>query len=82
MASYIYSTLDGNYDGEYSPFTQTALNDPNISAAYDYFDFFTDGRNLNVITNRGPLSNDRRNQLKVSGIYITPFRLQVGLAAY
>ncbi|HEY6929277.1 MAG TPA: TonB-dependent receptor [Thermoanaerobaculia bacterium] len=82
MASYIYSTLDGNYDGEYSPFTQTALNDPNISAAYDYFDFFTDGRNLNVITNRGPLSNDRRNQLKVSGVYITPFRLQVGLAAY
>jgi len=82
MASYIYSTLDGNYDGEYSPFTQTALNDPNISAAYDYFDFFTDGRNLNRITNRGPLSNDRRNQLKVSGIYVTPFRLQIGLAAY
>ena len=82
MASYIYSKLDGNYDGEYSPFTQTALNDPNISAAYDYFDFFTDGRNLNRITNRGPLSNDRRNQLKVSGIYVTPFRLQVGLAAY
>jgi len=82
MASYVYSTLDGNYDGEYSPFTQTALNDPNISAAYDYFDFFTDGKNLDVITNRGPLSNDRRNQLKVSGLYITPFRLQIGLIGY
>jgi len=82
IASYIYSKLEGNYDGEYAPFTQTTLNDPNISAAYDYYDFFTDGRNLNVITNRGPLSNDRRHQLKVSGLYVTPFRLAVGLVAY
>jgi hypothetical protein len=82
IASYVYSKLEGNYDGEYAPFTQTTLADPNISAAYDYYDFFTDGRNLDVITNRGPLSNDRRHQVKVSGLYITPFRLSVGLAAY
>jgi hypothetical protein len=81
-ASYILSKLEGNFDGEYSPFTQTTINDPNISAAYDYFDFFTDGKNLNVITNRGPLSNDRRHQVKVSGLYVTPFRLSVGLSAY
>ncbi len=82
IASYIYSKLDGNYDGEYSPFTQTTINDPNISAAYDYFDFFTDGRNLSRITNRGPLSNDRRHQFKVSGVYLTPWKLSIGLAAY
>jgi outer membrane receptor protein involved in Fe transport len=82
LASYIYSTLEGNYDGEYSPFTQTTLADPNISAAYDYFDFFTNGSDLNVITNRGPLSNDRSNQFKVSGLYLTPFKLSVGLTAY
>ncbi|MGE5275864.1 MAG: TonB-dependent receptor [Acidobacteriota bacterium] len=82
LASYIYSKLEGNFDGEYSPFTQTTINDPNISAAYDYFDFFTDGQNLNVITNRGPLSNDRRHQVKISGLYVTPFRLSVGLSAY
>ena len=82
IASYIYSKLEGNYDGEYSPFTQTTINDPNISAAYDYFDFFTDGRNLSKITNRGPLSNDRRHQFKVSGVYITPWKLSIGLAAY
>lgn len=82
IASYIYSKLEGNYDGEYSPFTQTTINDPNISAAYDYFDFFTDGRNLSKITNRGPLSNDRRHQFKVSGVYLTPWRLSIGLAAY
>ena len=82
IASYVYSTLEGNYDGEYSPFTQDTLNDPNISAAYDYYEFFTNGSDLNVITNRGPLSNDRRNQFKISGLYVTPFKLQIGLTGY
>ncbi len=42
LVSYIYSKLDGNFDGEYAPFTNVGA-DPNISAAYDYYDFFTDG---------------------------------------
>jgi outer membrane receptor protein involved in Fe transport len=82
IASYVYSTLKGNFDGEYSPFTQDTLNDPNISAAYDYYDFFTNGSNLNVITNTGYLSNDRRNQFKLSALYLFPFKLQVGLTGY
>jgi hypothetical protein len=81
LASYVYSKLDGNYDGTYAPFTNVGA-DPNISAAYDYFDFFTNGINLNRITNKGPLSNDRRHQLKLSGIYITPFKLSIGLSSY
>lgn len=81
IASYLYSKLDGNFDGEYAPFTNVGA-DPNISAAYDYYDFFTNGADLTKITNRGPLSNDRRNQLKVSGVYTTPFRLELGAAAY
>jgi outer membrane receptor protein involved in Fe transport len=81
LASYLYSKLDGNFDGLYSPFTNVGA-DPNITAAYDYFDFFTDGRDLNRITNTGPLSNDRRHQLKLSGIYVTPFKLAVGLVTY
>ena len=81
LASYVYSKLDGNYDGTYAPFTNVGA-DPNISAAYDYYDFFTNGIDLNRITNQGPLSNDRRHQLKLSGIYITPFKLSIGLAAY
>jgi hypothetical protein len=80
-ASYLWSKLEGNYDGEYSPFTNVGA-DPNISAAYDYYDFFTDGRNLDVITNKGPLSNDRRHQVKLTGSYQTPFKLVVGAAAY
>jgi hypothetical protein len=81
IASYLYSKLDGNYDGEYAPFTNIGA-DPNISAAYDYFDFFTDGMNLSRITNKGPLSNDRRHQFKASGVYETPWKLNVGVSAY
>jgi len=81
MASYVYSRLEGNYDGEYAPFTNVGA-DPNISAAYDYYDFFTNGSNLGVITNHGPLSNDRRHQFKASGIYNTPWKLSLGVSAY
>ena len=81
MVSYLYSKLDGNYDGEYAPFTNAGA-DPNISAAYDYYDFFTNGKDLNTITNKGPLSNDRRNQFKFSGVYIAPFNLSLGWSAY
>ncbi len=81
LASYVYSKLDGNYDGEYAPFTNVGA-DPNISAAYDYYDFFTDGRNFDRITNDGPLSNDRRHQFKFSGYYITDFKLAIGFSGY
>jgi hypothetical protein len=81
MASYLYSKLEGNFDGEYAPFTNIGA-DPNISAAYDYYDFFTNGSDLNTITNKGPLSNDRRHQLKLSGVYQTPWKLSIGAAAY
>ena len=81
LASYLYSTLEGNFDGEFAPFTNVGA-DPNISAAYDYYDFFTDGKDLSKITNRGYLSNDRRSQFKVSGIYMTPFKLAIGVSAY
>jgi len=81
IASYLYSELDGNFDGEYAPFTNVGA-DPNISAAYDYYDFFTNGSDLTTITNTGPLSNDRRHQFKASGIYISPFKLSVGVASY
>jgi outer membrane receptor for ferrienterochelin and colicin len=81
VASYIWSKLDGNYDGEVAPFTNVGP-DPNISAAYDYYDFFTNGQNRAVITNRGPLSNDRRHQFKVAAVYVTPFQLSVGLLGY
>lgn len=81
MASYVYSRLEGNYDGEYAPFTNVGA-DPNISAAYDYYEFFTNGTDLTKITNNGPLSNDRRHQFKASGIYNTPWKLSIGISTY
>lgn len=81
MASYLYSKLEGNFDGEYAPFTNVGA-DPNITAAYDYYDFFTNGSDLNTITNTGYLSNDRRHQFKVSGLYESPWKLSIGAAAY
>ncbi|HYU32124.1 MAG TPA: TonB-dependent receptor [Thermoanaerobaculia bacterium] len=81
LASYIYSKLDGNFDGLYSPFTNVGA-DPNITAAYDYYDFFTNGADLTRITNTGPLSNDRRHQFKLSGTWFSPWKLSVGASAY
>jgi hypothetical protein len=83
VASYLWSNMTGNYDGGFAPFTQPpGTADPNISAAYDYYDFFTNGQNLNRVTNRGPLSNDRTSLIKLYGTYVTPFNLNVGLSAY
>ncbi|MEW6368983.1 MAG: TonB-dependent receptor [Acidobacteriota bacterium] len=81
LVSYIYSRIDGNFDGEYAPFTNVGA-DPNISATYDYYDFFTDGRDLSKITNDGPLSNDRHHQFKFSGVYMTPYRISIGVSGY
>src|SRR5262249_12250301 len=78
LASYLWSKLDGNYDGEFAPYTQPrGTADPNISAAYDYYDFYTKGPVTNGVaypySATGPLSNDRRHQVKLSGVYVTPF---------
>jgi hypothetical protein len=81
MASYLYSKLEGNFDGLYAPFTNVGA-DPNITAAYDYYDFFTNGSDLTRITNKGPLSNDRRHQFKLSGVFFTPWKLSLGASAY
>ena len=81
QASYIYSKLKGNFDGGYAPFTNVGA-DPNISAAFDYYDFFTNGTDVTKITNDGPLANDRESHFKVSGLYAFPFKLSVGLTAY
>ena len=87
LASYVYSTLQGNYDGLFAPYTQPrGTADPNISALYDYYDFFTRGPVVNgvaqPVTSTGDLSNDRRSVVKLSGVYVTPFNLTVGLVTY
>ena len=72
IASYVYSKLEGNYDGVFQ--TSTTQLDPNINSAFDYVYFTTNSR--------GWLSNDRRHTVKLDGSYVTPFKLTVGLSAF
>lgn len=58
-ASYLWSRLEGNYDGTFQ--ASTGQLDPNINSAFDYADF--------IVNNHGLLSNDRTHQLKFNGSY-------------
>ena len=72
LASYVYSKLEGNYDGVFQ--TSTGQLDPNINSAYDYRYFLTNAY--------GWLSNDRRNTAKLDGSWVSPWRLTAGLSAF
>jgi outer membrane receptor protein involved in Fe transport len=74
MASYLWSKLEGSYDGNYYADYGTGQLMPNISAAYDYAEF--------AVHNSGYLSNDHRHQAKVSATYSFPFGLVAGASAY
>ncbi|HEY1910132.1 MAG TPA: TonB-dependent receptor [Vicinamibacterales bacterium] len=60
LASYVYSKLDGNYDGTFQQ--STGQLDPNINSAFDYADF--------LVNAQGELSNEHKNQFKVDGSYV------------
>ena len=60
LASYVYSKLDGNYDGTFQQ--STGQLDPNINSAFDYADF--------LVNAQGELSNEHKNQLKLDGSYV------------
>ncbi|MDX6303232.1 MAG: hypothetical protein QOI77_201 [Blastocatellia bacterium] len=77
IASYVYSSLIGNYEGFYRNDTGLAL--PNLTSAFDL---------QSLLANTyGRLPNDRPHQLKFDGSYRTPwtllvsgsFRLQSGI---
>lgn len=59
FASYLWSRLEGNYDGLFQ--ASTGQLDPNINSAFDYADF--------MINAQGLLSNDRTHQFKLHGSY-------------
>ncbi len=60
FASYVWSRLEGNYDGTFQ--NSTGQLDPNINSAFDYADF--------IVNNTGLLSSDRTHQLKFYGSYM------------
>ena len=75
-ASYLWSKLEGNYDGVFQ--ASTGQLDPNINSAFDYADF--------LINADGKLSNDRTHTFKVSGSYTLQQGavegLTIGLSAF
>lgn len=59
LASYVWTKLEGNYDGLFQ--NSTGQLDPNINSAFDYADF--------LINAQGRLSAERQHQLKFDGSY-------------
>jgi hypothetical protein len=99
VASYLWSNMTGNFDGGFAPYTQPfGTADPNISAAYDYYDFFTKGPVPCAQTDAngacvaggtpypysatGHLSNDRTSQIRLYATYVAPFKLNMGISGY
>ena len=72
QASYVYSSLRGNYDGGVKQdYVQT---DPGITADFDYASF---------LHNRyGKLYLDRPHNFRMDTTYVTPFGLTAGLQFY
>jgi hypothetical protein len=72
QASYVYSSLRGNYDGEVKQdYVQT---DPGITADFDYASFLKN--------KYGTLYLDRPHNFRLDTTYTTPFKLSIGLQAY
>jgi hypothetical protein len=72
QASYLYSTLRGNYSGAIRE--ASGQTDPGINADYDYNQF--------LINAYGNLELDRPHQFRLDTVYTAPFGLAVGLQAY
>ena len=72
QASYVYSSLRGNYDGEVNQ--DTGQTDPGINADFDYAQFQHNAY--------GRLYLDRPHQLRLDSYYLTRLGLSVGLQAW
>jgi hypothetical protein len=73
LASYIYSSLRGNYDG--AARLASGQADPGINADFDYFAF--DQHN-----SHGKLYLDRPHSFQLGVTYLTPFGLTAGLSTH
>jgi outer membrane receptor protein involved in Fe transport len=67
IASYVYSSLTGNYEGLYR--NDNGQADPNITSLFDLTSLLANAY--------GRLPNDRPHQLKFDGSYQTPWKLML-----
>jgi hypothetical protein len=72
QASYLYSSLRGNYSGAIRE--ASGQTDPGINADYDYNQF--------LINAYGKLELDRPHQFRIDAVYNAPFGLAVGFQGY
>jgi outer membrane receptor protein involved in Fe transport len=72
QASYLYSTLRGNYSGAIRE--ASGQTDPGINADFDYYQFLNNAY--------GDLELDRPHQFRIDAVYNTPFGLAIGFNAY
>ena len=68
QASYLYSSLRGNYSGAIRE--ASGQTDPGINADYDYYQF--------TFNAYGNLELDRPHQARIDAVYNAPFGLSVG----
>ncbi|HSE23734.1 MAG TPA: TonB-dependent receptor [Pyrinomonadaceae bacterium] len=68
IASYVYSSLIGNYEGLFR--NDNGQSDPNITSLFDLVSLLKGMY--------GRLPNDRPHQLKFDGSYRTPWKLNIG----
>lgn len=72
-ASYIYSSLRGNYDG--AARLESGQADPGVNADFDFFHFYEHNAH-------GKLYLDRPHSFQLGMTYLTPFGLTAGLSTY
>ncbi len=72
QASYLYSSLRGNYSGAIRE--SDGQTDPGINADYDYYQF--------TFNSYGKLELDRPHQARIDTVYNAPFGISAGLQFY
>jgi hypothetical protein len=72
LASYVFSRLEGNYDGSYQ--RSTGQGTPNYNSGFDYADF--------MVNADGPLTSEGVHQLKLDGSYELKSGLNFGLSTH
>ena len=73
-ASYLYSSLRGNFDGSFRAIGGFFAKNPNITDDFDYPEF--------QVNAGGRLTLDRPHQLKLQTAYVFPFGLTTSLAGF
>ncbi len=72
QASYLYSSLEGNYSGAVKE--SSGQTDPGINADFDYYQL--------AINSYGRLELDRPSQARIDAVYNAPFGLSAGVQFY